>query len=46
MSRQVSGVSRREKHGATLAIKQSRVRGMIYAGSSGCRVVVLIHKLG
>ena len=26
-------------------IEQSRVRGMIYAGSSGCRVVVLFHKL-
>ena len=26
-------------------IEQSRVHGMIYAGSSGCRVVVLFHKL-
>ena len=25
-------------------IEQARVRGMIYAGSSGCRVVAVFHK--
>jgi hypothetical protein len=25
-------------------IEQSRVRGMIYAGSSGCRLIFLFHK--
>jgi hypothetical protein len=24
--------------------EQARVRGMIYAGSNGCRVVVVFHK--
>ena len=48
MSRQVRRVSRRAKHGATRrqqVIEQTRVRVMIYAGTSGCRAIVLFHKL-
>ena len=48
MSRQVRRVSRRAKHGATRAIRSSSrpgVRVVVYRGISGCRVIVLFHKL-
>ena len=48
MSRQVRRVSRRAKHGATRAIRSSSrpaVRVMVYRGSSGCRAIVVFHKL-
>ena len=48
MSRQVSRVSRRAKHDATprqQVLKETRVHVMVYRCISGCRVIVLFHKL-
>jgi hypothetical protein len=48
MSRQVRRVSRRAKkrrHPPEQVIEQSRVRGIVYAAVSGCRAIVLSHKL-
>ena len=48
MSRQVRRVSRRAKHGAARASRsssRSSVPVMVYRGTSGCRVIVLFHKL-
>ena len=48
MSRQVRRVSRRAKHERgprQQVIEQHGVRGIVYAGPSGCCLIVLFHKL-